>query len=125
MSEKNYIMAIIQVPIEVNNENEYRTMTEHISVSFDKIDRLPNKSETAFSYDIVKQLLNNFLQQDVKLPEEIITDNIDTTNDEKEVVTKIFVSADEIKSRKDKPNTRNVSFRNKKSSSSRYTRKTI
>jgi len=123
MSEKNYIMAIIQVPIEVNSENEYHTMTEHISVSFDKTDILPNKSETHFSYDAVKQLLNNFLQQQSERPEEIVFENNNIDHHKKDLSTKIIVSADEIKSRKDKPNTRNISFRNKKTSSSRYTRK--
>jgi hypothetical protein len=125
MSEKKYIMAIVQIPIEVNNENEHRTMTEYISVSFDRIDALPNKTNINFNYDTVKQLLNNFLQEPspISQSEEIVIEKQDAQDNEKKEIAELTVMVDEIKSNKGKPTAKDITFRNRKSSSSRYSRK--
>jgi hypothetical protein len=125
MSEKKYIMAIVQIPIEVNNENEHHTMSEYISVSFDRIDTLPNKTSINFNYDTVKQLLNNFLQETspISESEEIVIEEQDAEDNEKNEIAELTVTVDEIKSNKGKPTAKDITFRNRKSSSSRYSRK--
>lgn len=103
--KKKYIIANIKIPIDIEN-NEIKYLNEYANVTFDTSYILPQKTSTEIDVDTLLKLLKN--DED--------TTNLDTN--------KIFlnVTKEELKHYK---KSKNISFKNRHITSTRYSRKNI
>jgi hypothetical protein len=112
MSEKKYIIANIKIPIEISETNNFEPLNDYMSITFENIDELPEKSNTDYNNDFIKQKIN-----------ELLGSSTPNNNDSNLKTNNIVITIDELKNRTKSSSKKNVTFRNKKSSNSQYTRK--
>jgi hypothetical protein len=110
MSENKYVMATIKIPMEISDNDSYEPLSEYMQMTFEYIDNLPNKSESDYSNEFIKNKISELLNSSTKNRIEIEEEN------------KIIVRHDEIK-QQESSYKKNITFRNKNSSASRYTRR--
>jgi len=109
MTEKQkYVMAIIKIPLEITGSENYRPLSEYINVSFESVDELPEKQEGNFNNESIEKRVLNFLNNSKTILET--------------EANALIVYKDEIKLIK-KPPSKNMTFRNKNRSTSKYTLK--
>lgn len=81
-------LANIHIPIINYGNGKLESLTNNIYISYDKIDKIPPKSTTPFTYDSIKEQLLQFLGTSQQNP---------NPKDEKDE-EKIIIKLDEIKS---------------------------
>jgi hypothetical protein len=106
MSEKKYVLANIKIPIEITESDDYEPLTEYMSIKFENIDSLPEKLENDYDSDYIKNQIYELLQKPIR-----------NTN----VENQLTIHMHEIKHKT--KNKKNITFRNKNHSTSRYSRK--
>jgi hypothetical protein len=114
MNEKKYVMATIKIPLEITNSDIYQPLSQYIHVSFESIDELPKKQEDDFSNESIEKQILEFLNN---------ISTYETNGDNIEPVeNSLVVLKDELKNIKKFPK-KNITFRNKSNSTSKYTLK--
>jgi len=109
MSErKKYVMATIKIPLEIASPESYQPLSKLINITLESINELPETQDGDFNDESIEKQILNFLNNSVT--KENIVEN------------KAFVSKDEIKLIKKSPK-KNMTFRNKNHSTSKYTLK--
>lgn len=129
MNEKKYIMAIIKIPIEVKDNNEIEPLEENMDLKFEVITELPEKKNSDYSTNFIKQrifeLLNNTKPIEKEIPPETQDDkyekNVLTEGIPYNALPELYVSTSEIQ--KQPKNKKNLTFRNKSQPNANYTRK--
>jgi hypothetical protein len=104
MNEKKYILATITIPIEINEDKSFEPIPEYMNMNFKKIDELPIKPESCYNQEFIKKQIYELILSTKK------TDSIQVTNEE-------------LQKRNKHQYKKNVTFRNKNYSCSRYSRK--
>lgn len=103
---KKYIYACIRLPMEVCPDGRYEPCNEYTEVSFEKCDKLPEKSSTGnYNLDAILSAFNR-----------------ENPDPEEEEVPNIVLTKDEIKTNKHKQN-RTTTFKNRKGMANRYSTK--
>lgn len=103
---KKYVMANIQIPIEILEDNSLSPLSEYMTIEINKCDALPEKKDTHCPSLLEK--INALFTTTTEKP---------STTDEE-----ISISLNDISTKKTKPRN-NTSFKNMPSSKSRYTLK--
>jgi len=103
MSEKKYILANIKIPIEISESDDYEPLTDYMSIKFENIDSLPEKLENDYDSDYIKNQIYELLQKPIRKENQLT------------------IQMHEIKHKT--TSKKNITFRNKNHSSSRYSRK--
>jgi hypothetical protein len=131
MNEKKYIMAIIKIPIEVKDNDEIEPLEENMDLKFEVITELPEKKNSDYSTNFIKQRIFEILNNTKPIEKEIPPETQDD-KDEKNVFTEgipynplpeLYVSTSEIQ--KQSKNKKNLTFRNKSQPNANYTRKLL
>ena len=103
---KKYVMANIQIPIELLEDNSLLPLSEYMTIEINKCDTLPEKKDTQCPSLLEK--INALFTSHIDNP---------SIND-----TELSISLNDISTKKTKPRN-NTSFKNVPSSKSRYTLK--
>jgi len=64
----NIYLANIHIPIINHGNGKLESLTDNIYISYEKVDKLPPKSNTSFTYDSIKEQLLQFLQSSQQTP---------------------------------------------------------
>jgi len=135
MNSTKYIQATIKIPIEIQDNGNYQTLPNYMSILFEKLDYLPPLSETDLNNESIKTMIKSILlhsqddEENYKVTEEKIVEE-GKKNVEKD--DPIMITLEEYQQRKPSSYKKNLSFKayrqkeeNKKNlqSSSRFTAK--
>jgi len=115
---KRYILAHIKVPMEINEDGSFETLPDYLSINFENLKELPSPSDNDYNNDYIKQQIISLLSNnDNTLPTE--------TNEQKlEPIEKpLILSQIDLNNRKQKSHMKNITFKNKAQSVSRFTAK--
>ena len=58
----NIYLANIHIPMIYYQNGKLESLTDNIYISYEKIDKIPPKSNTSFTYDSIKEQLLQFLE---------------------------------------------------------------
>lgn len=120
---KRYILAHIKVPMEINEDGTFETLPNYLSINFENLKELPSPSDNDYNNDYIKQQIISLLSD---TDNTISTKNETTeTNEQKsEPIEKpLILSQIELNNRKQKSHMKNITFKNKPQSVSRFTAK--
>jgi hypothetical protein len=113
MNEKKYILAHIKIPMEIKEDGSFETLPDYLTILFESLKELPDPADNDYNNEYIKQqiktLLNNSVQDKEPKPESI----------EKTLI----LSPMDVNNRKLKTHTKNITFKNKLHSISRFTAK--
>jgi hypothetical protein len=127
--EKKYIIATIKIPIEIKKNNDYEVLNEHFNIEFEFCDKkdLPKANKTSEVYDRFSQILNGLFlsggnnnDDNNEIPQQQQQQQQKTTNN----LIKYMIKKAEIKPKTSKQPSNNISFKNKKKMSHKYSLKT-
>ena len=110
---KKYIYACIRLPMEVCPDGRYEPCNEYTEVSFEKCDKLPEKSSTG-NYNL-DAILSAFNRENPELEED--------DEEEEAEVPNIVLTKDEIKTNNKHKKNRTTTFKNRKGIANRYSTK--
>jgi hypothetical protein len=120
---KRYILAHIKVPMEINEDGSFETLPDYLSILFENLKELPTPSDNDYNNDYIKQQIISLLSNK---DNSVVTENKTTeTNEQKpEPIEKpLLLSHIDLNNRKQKTHTKNITFKNKTHSISRFTAK--
>ena len=123
METKRYILAHIKVPMEINEDGSFETLPDYLSINFENLRELPSASDNDYNNDYIKQQIISLLSNnDNTLPTENKTTE---TNEQKPqpIEKPLILSQIDLKNRKQKSHMKNITFKNKAQSVSRFTAK--
>jgi len=119
MENKQYVLANIQIPMEVNTNGSFDPLPEYINIIFEKIDNLPQKSGMVYNNEYVRnQILSIFTSKNKDN-----LNNAESTSYIEASESSPIVSYDELLNRQHRTHNKNISFKSKKKSTARYTSK--
>jgi len=102
---KKYIYACIRLPMEVCPDGRYEPCNEYTEVSFEKCDKLPEKSSDGnYNLDAILSAFNR-------------------ENPDPEEVPNIVLTKEEIKTNNNHKQNRTTTFKNRKGMANRYSTK--
>lgn len=118
MENKQYVLANIQIPMEVNTNGSFDPLPEYINITFEKIDNLPQKSGMDYNNEYIRKQISSIFT----------SKNQDNLNDQESInkesiESSPIVSYDEILNRQHRTHNKNISFKSKKKTTMRYTSK--
>jgi len=118
---KKYILAHIKVPMEINEDGTFETLPNYLSINFENLKDLPSPSDNDYNNDYIKQQIVSLLSNNdntVSTKNEILE-----SNDKKsELIEKpLTLSQIDLNNRKQKSHMKNITFKNKLQSVSRFT----
>lgn len=120
---KKYILAHIKVPMEINEDGTFETLPDYLSINFENLKELPDPSDNDYNNDYIKQQIISLLSDtDNTVPRENKTTE---TNEQKpETIEKpLILSQIDLNNRKQKSHMKNITFKNKTQTVSRFTAK--
>jgi uncharacterized ubiquitin-like protein YukD len=149
MNSTKYIQATIKIPIEIQEDGNYETLPNYMSILFDKLDYLPPLSETDLNNESIKTMIKSILlssqddEENYKVTEEKIVEeekknveeggkNVEEGKKNVETDDPIMITLEEFQQRKPSSYKKNLSFKayrqkeennNNLQSSSRFTAK--
>jgi hypothetical protein len=100
ITNKRYVLANIKIPLEIKEDGAFEPLSDCISISIEKINDIPKKSENNNNNEYIKEQIALLFKESNILP---------------------IISNDELTNRNHRTHKKNISFRNKKSHFSRYT----
>jgi hypothetical protein len=110
---KNYILANIKIPMEINEDGSFETLPDYLTILFENLKELPSPSDNDYNNEYIKQqiksLLNNNNNNNSIIPP--LTEIIPT------------ISQNELNNRKNRHHKKNITFKKKPSSINRFTAK--
>jgi preprotein translocase subunit SecA len=113
-NNKKYIMAHIKVPMEINEDGTFETLPEYLSILFENLKELPDPSDNNYNNEYLKQQIISLLSNN----------NSSVTEEEPQPVEKpLLLSHIDLNNRKQKTHMKNITFKNKSRSVSRFTSK--
>jgi hypothetical protein len=115
---KKYILAHIKVPMEIKDDGTFETLPDYLTILFENLKELPSPSDNDYNNEYIKQQIKSLLN--------INNDNDKNMVNESLVVEKEIqpsISYDEINNRKYRSHKKNLSFKHKPHSLSRFTAK--
>jgi len=120
--EKKYVIANIKIPMEVNEDGSYIPLPDFITMAFEKILESPQKPDISYNNDYIRDQILSLFESDNK---EIIEDAETEESDSEESVSNKeeihpIISYDELRNKQHKTHNKNISFKNKKSSTTKY-----
>jgi hypothetical protein len=115
--EKKYVIANIKIPMEVNEDGSYNPLPDYITMSFEKILESPQKPDISYNNDYIRdQILSLFESDNKEIIEDAETEEADSSKEEIHPI----ISYDELRNKQHKTHNKNISFKNKKSSTTKY-----
>jgi len=111
-TNKTYAVANIKIPIEVNEDGSFEALPEYMSILFDNIEKLPNPSENDYNNQYIKNQILALLEKE---------ESTNKTSENCKTIT--HLTFEELKNRNKRSHKKDITFKNNKSSISRYTRK--
>jgi len=120
---KRYILAHIKVPMEINEDGSFETLPDYLSINFENLKELPSPSDNDYNNDYIKQQIISLLSNN---DNSVVTENKTTETNEQgpEPIEKpLILSHIDLNNRKQKTHTKNMTFKNKPHSISRFTAK--
>jgi len=122
-NNKKYIMAHIKVPMEINEDGTFETLPNYLSILFENLKELPNPSDNDYNNEYLKQQIISLLSNNnSSVTEEEPSGNV--IQQETEPVEKpLILSQIDLNNRKPKTHMKNITFKNKPQSVSRFTAK--
>ena len=118
---KKYILAHIKVPMEIKDDGTFETLPDYLTILFENLKELPSPSDNDYNNEYIKQQIKSLLN---------INNNNDNNSQNESnktiVVEKEFqpsITYDEINNRKHRSHKKNLSFKHKPQSVSRFTAK--
>uniref|UniRef100_A0A6C0JLH9 Uncharacterized protein n=1 Tax=viral metagenome TaxID=1070528 RepID=A0A6C0JLH9_9ZZZZ len=122
--EKKYVIANIKIPMEVNEEGSYNPLPDYITMSFEKILESPQKPEVSYNNDYIRDqilsLFNSHNQEIIKDAESETEESDSSESDPSKEEIHPIISYDELRNKQHKTHNKNISFKNKKSSTTKY-----
>jgi hypothetical protein len=121
--QKKYILAHIKVPMEINEDGSFETLPDYLSILFENLKELPSPTDNDYNNDYIKQQIISLLSD---------TDNNITAKDEttesheqkpEPIEKPLILSQNDLANRKQKSHMKNITFKNKAQSVSRFTTK--
>jgi hypothetical protein len=113
-NNKKFIMAHIKVPMEINEDGTFETLPNYLSILFENLKELPDPSDNNYNNEYLKQQIISLLSNN----------NSSVTEEEPEPVEKpLLLSHIDLNNRKLKTHMKNITFKNKPHSVSRFTTK--
>jgi len=122
-TNKKYILAHIKVPMEINEDGTFETLPNYLSINFENLKELPSASDNDYNNEYIKQQIISLLSNNDNT---VSTKNeISETNEQKpEPIEKpLILSQIDLNNRKQKSHMKNITFKNKPQSVSRFTAK--
>jgi hypothetical protein len=115
--EKKYVIANIKIPMEVNENGSYNPLPDYITMSFEKILESPQKPDISYNNDYIRdQILSLFESHNKEIIEDAETEESFSNKEEIHPI----ISYDELRNKQHKTHNKNISFKNKKSSTTKY-----
>ena len=108
-----YVMAHIQIPIKIHENGSTEPLPEYIKISISECKELPEKVETPVIEKDFMEQIHNIVSPNKK--EETISD----------IVSMLTISKEEVKNKKQKRHSHNITFRNNSSSHNRSHKKYV
>ena len=112
-NNKKYVLANIKIPMEINENGSFEPMPDYVSISIEKMDNAPQKSGIDYNNEYIREQILSLLT--IK--------KCDNINNEEIEESSLIIKYDELLNRIQKSHNKNISFKNKKTSTSRYTAK--
>jgi len=111
-TDKKYAFANIKIPIEINKDGTFEALPEYMSIHFDTTDKAPTPSENDYNnLYIKKQIL------------ELLNNKCEGEGESESVENIPIVTYEELKNRIKRNHKKDITFKNKKSTFSKYTLK--
>jgi hypothetical protein len=120
---KRYILAHIKVPMEINEDGTFETLPDYLSINFENLKELPSPTDNDYNNDYIKQQIISLLANNDNT---LSTKNETTETNEQEpepIEKPLLLSHIDLNNRKQKTHTKNITFKNKAQSVSRFTAK--
>jgi len=120
---KRYILAHIKVPMEINEDGTFETLPDYLSINFENLKVLPSPSDNDYNNDYIKQQIISLLSNN---DNSVVTENKTTETNKQgpEPIEKpLILSQIDLNNRKQKSHMKNITFKNKGQSVSRFTAK--
>lgn len=113
VKSKNYILAHIKIPMEINEDGSFETLPDYLTILFESLKQLPDPANNDYNNEYIKQQIKNLLKNTMqnKEPEPESIENF------------LSLSQVDVNNRKLKTHTKNITFKNKLHSVSRFTAK--
>ena len=114
--KKKYILAHIKIPMEINEDGSFETLPDYLTILFENLKELPDPADNDYNNEYIKQQIKTLLNNSIQ------SSNNETKTDP-EPENKLILSPLELNNRKHKTHTKNITFKNKLHSVSRFTAK--
>lgn len=108
---KNYILANIKIPMEINEDGSFETLPDYLTILFENLKELPSPSDNDYNNEYIKQQIKSLLNNN----------NNNITDTPPEIIPTI--SQNELNNRKNRHHKKNITFKKKPSSINRFTAK--
>jgi hypothetical protein len=109
-------MAHIKVPMEINEDGTFETLPDYLSILFENLKELPGPSDNDYNNDYIKQQIISLLNNNS--PKESIE-----VHGQEPIEKPLLLSHIDLNNRKQKSHTKNITFKNKPHSITRFTAK--
>jgi len=141
MEETKYILATVKIPMLIKSDETIETLPDYMSILFENLKELPNKSETDYNNQYIKNMVKDLLLNDTNSDElselesehneakyEEIEDNSENGKSDEKLQMDTdeqipMITIDELTVRKQSGHKKNLSFKNKLHSVTRFTAK--
>ena len=107
---KNYILANIKIPMEINEDGSFETLPDYLTILFENLKELPSLSDNDYNNEYIKQQIKSLLNNNNSITPPL-TEIIPT------------ISQNELNNRKNRHHKKNITFKKKPSSINRFTAK--
>jgi hypothetical protein len=107
---KNYILANIKIPMEINEDGSFETLPDYLTILFENLKELPCLSDNDYNNEYIKQKIKSLLNNNNSITPQL-TEIIPT------------ISQNELNNRKNRHHKKNITFKKKPSSINRFTAK--
>jgi hypothetical protein len=129
--KKRYILANIKIPIEIRDDDSIDTLPDYMTIIFENLNELPKPSENDYNNEYIKRKIKSLLLSDENEyfdskiePAENNEMNEENPKEQNSIITEgSIITEDELKNRIIRTHNKNLTFKNKKTSVSRYTAK--
>ena len=121
--QKKYILAHIKVPMEINDDGTFETLPDYLSINFENLKELPSQSDNDYNNDYIKQQIISLLynnDNNVSSKNETTVSNEQNTDS---IEKPLNLSQIDLNNRKRKFHMKNITFKNKPHSITRFTAK--
>ena len=107
MEKKNYILANIKIPMEINEDGNFETLPNHMTILFEKLHELPSPNENDYNNEYIKNTIKSLL---------CIENGVQTEK-------RMTIMIHDLENRKKRNHKKTITFKNKPFSMHRFTSK--